>query len=188
MGNLGKRLIGIVVGVVLFIGIEEVRSRFRSPEASHQEKVTQEDADLYMQVLRATADRVKNPTSEDLRIIDDFSRIKNVGTATANDLTDAEKTTIWNTLEITRDLDKVVANDLHVDKERYENVKDKVELSLSLPQDEAGEVSPELTPAEKKALESKGEPIGSYAGEIKQLYATIYNNPLRKTVNERTRH
>ena len=188
MGSLGKRLIGIVVGVVLFIGIEQVRSRFGSSEAGHQEKVTQEDADLYMQVMRATADRAKNPTSEDLRIIDDFSRIKNVGTAAANDLTAAEKTTIWNALEITSNLDKVVANDLHVDKERYENVKDRVESALSLPQDEAGEVSPALTPAEKKALESKGEPIGFYAGEIKQLYAAIYNSPLRKAVHERVRH
>jgi hypothetical protein len=135
-----------------------------------------------MRVQRATADRVKNPAPEDLRIMDDFSRIKNARTASANQLSDAEKETIMKAIEITSNLDKIVAHDMHVDEERYGHVKDVVESALATPEDENTELSPELTPAEKKALETKGTAIASYASEIKQLYAAIWNNPLRKTV------
>src|SRR5712692_7111085 len=128
-----------------------------------------------MQVMRATADRVKNPTPEDLRTMDDFGRIKNVRTASANELTGAEKDTIMKALRLTSTLDEMVARDIGVDQGRYERVKDAVSSALPPPEEDQPEVSPELTPAEKKALESRGKTIGSYAGEIKQLYATIYN-------------
>jgi hypothetical protein len=185
MGNLGKRVIGIMIGVLLFIGIETVRDRWGVSESRHEDNVTQEDADLYMQVMRATAERVKNPTPEDLRTMDDFGRIKNVRTASANELTGAEKDTIMKALRLTSSLDEMVARDIGVDQGRYERVKDAVSSALPPPEEDQPEVSPELTSAEKKALESRGKTIGSYAGEIKQLYATIYNNPFRKTVNGR---
>lgn len=182
MGSLGKRLVGIVIGVILFIGIEEVRSRFGSSETSHEEKVTQADADLYLQVMRVAADRVNNPTPEDLRVMDDFSRIKNVRTASANELSDSDKQTIWKALELTSNLDKTVAHDMQVDENRYERVRDRVNSVLA-PEDDHAEVIPQLTSAEKKALAAKGEALGSSAQEIKQLYATVYNNPFKKTVN-----
>ncbi len=182
MDRIGKRVVGIIIGVVLFIGIEEVRSRWGFSSRESQENVTQEDADLYMRVMRATADRVKNPTPEDLRIIDDFSRIKNVRTASASDLTDVERETVMKAIRITSSLDEIVANELQVDRRRYEGVKDMVDSALPPPEDDHAQIPPELTPEEKKALESNGKAIGSYAPEIKQLYATINNNPLRKTV------
>jgi len=185
MGNLGKRVIGIIIGLLLFIGIESVRDRWSSFASRHEDSVTQEDADLYMGVLRATAERVKNPTPEDLRTMDDFSRIKNVRPASANELTSAEKDTIMKALRLTNNLDEMVARDMRVDQGRYERVREAVSSALPPLEDDQPEVSPELTPAEKKALESKGQPIGSYAGEIKQLYATIYDNPFRKTVKGR---
>jgi hypothetical protein len=181
MSRVGKRAIGIIVGIMLFIGVEEVRSRWGSPAVS-QENVTQEDADLYLRVMRATADRVKNPTPEDLRTIDDFSRIKNVPTASARDLNDAERETVMKAIRITSTLDEVVANELQVDRGRYERVKDVVDSALPAPEDDKAGISPELTVAERTALESKGKAIASYADEIKQLYATVYSNPLRKTV------
>jgi hypothetical protein len=162
-----------------------VRDRWGSSASRHEENVTQEDADLYMQVMRSTAELVKNPTPEDLRTMDDFGRIKNVRTASANELTDPEKDTIMKALRLTSNLDEMVARDIGVDQGRYERVRDAVSSALPPLEDDQPEVSPVLTPAEKKALESKGQTIGSYAGEIKQLYATICNNPFRKTVKGR---
>ncbi len=182
MERLGKKAIGVIIGVLLFILIQTVRGHLGFKEEDHREKVTQADVDLYLQVMRATAERVKNPTPDDLTTIDAFSRVPNVHAASARDLTDDQKNTIMQAITLTSRLDEVVAKDLNVDAERYEHAKNLVEAILTPPDEDHPNVSTELTDFEKQGLKSKGKALEPYAQEIKGIYSTIANSPLRHTV------
>lgn len=95
MGSLGKRVAGAIVGVILFIAVMEIRGHL-GPSADSGEtlKVADIDVNTYLQVMRATAARVKNPTPDDLATIDAFTRIPNVHTAQSKDLTEEQKDTV----------------------------------------------------------------------------------------------
>ncbi len=181
MERLGKKVIGVIIGVLLFILIQTVRSHLGIRGEDTREKVTQADADLYLQVMRATAARVKNPTAEDQATMDAFTRIKNVRTASASDLSADEKNTIQEAIMLTSRLDEIVAKDMKVDQARYEHAKEVVEAFLPPPEEDHPSVSTDLTEAEKKGLESKGKVLAPYALEIKDLYTTIANNPYKQT-------
>ncbi len=184
MGTLGKRVIGAIVGVALFIGIQEVRSRFSFLGSSNDgPKITEEDVNAYLEVLRATAERAKNPMPNDLTTMDAFSRIPNARTAQANQLSDDQKDTILRAIRLTGALDEVVAEERHVDLGRYRNAKDTIETILPPPGDDNPQVTTELTDGEKKALDSrKAKALAPYTHEIRELQVSIYNSPLRKAV------
>ncbi len=184
MNTLGKRVIGAIVGVALFIGYQEVRSRFSFLGSSNDgPKVTEEDVNAYLEVMRAAAERAKNPMPDDLTTIDAFSRIPNARTAQANQLSDDQKDTIMRVIRLTGALDEVVAEERHVDIFRYHHAKEAIETILPPPGDDNPQVTTELTDGEKKALDSrKAKVLAPHAQEIRKLQVTIYNSPLRKTV------
>jgi hypothetical protein len=183
MGSLGKRAIGAIIGVALFIGIQEVRSRLHVSGSSDGPKVTEEDVNAYLEVMRATAERVKNPMPNDLATIDAFSRIPNARTAQADQLSDDQKDTIMRAIRLTGALDEIVAEQRHVDMGRYRDAKDAIESILPPPDDDHPGASAELTEPEKKALDStRAKALAPDAQEIRELQTTIFNNPLRKTV------
>jgi len=183
MGRLGKRLIGIAVGVVLFIVIQEMRShRGSSGETGETTKVTDKDVNTYLQIMRATAARVKNPLPDDLATVDAFSRIPNVHTAQSSELTEDQKNTIFRAIRLTSQLDDIVAEEQNVAS--YSNAKEAVESILPAPDEEnPPQAGGGLTASEKKALSSGGaKALAPYGEEIRALQIEIYNNPLRKTV------
>ncbi len=184
MDILRSRLIRIMFGLLLFIAVQTVRRFWGSAQEDRNgtENVTQADADLYLQVLRATAQRVQHPTSEDLATIDALSRIKNVRTASASELTSAEKGTIQRAILLTSALDEIVAREMNVEMAPYLHAKGSVQAVLPPPDEDQPQVSAELSAAEKQALKSKGKALAPHAPEIKELYAVINDNPLRQTV------
>ena len=183
MGSLGKRLIGAAVGLILFIAIMELRSHLGLSEGTNETtKVSEQDVSTYLQVMRATAARVKNPTASDIATVDAFSRIPNARTAKANELSDNQKDTIFRTIQLTSQLDEIVAEEQNV--AGYTKAKDAVENILTAPTDDTPpSAAGGLTDTEKKAISSRGaKALAPYAEEIRSLQIEIYNNPLRKTV------
>jgi hypothetical protein len=183
MGTVGKKVIGAVVGVLLFIAIMEVRDHLGgSGDTSETTKISEKDVSTYLQVMRASADRVKNPTAEDRATIDAFNQIPNVHTAKANELSEDQKNTIFRAIELTGQLDEVVASEQNITG--YKSAKEAVESVLPAPDVEAPPLaSGGLTDSEKKALSSRNaRALSPYAQEIRSLQIEIYNSPLRKAV------
>ena len=183
MDGIGKKVTTILVGLALFIVIQQVRSRFGESSSGGESKITQEDADLYLKVMRQAAERVKNPPPEDVAIVDAFNQIPNVRTAQASQLTDDQKNTVFQAIKITGSLDEVVAESLHVDASKYEKAKGAIEDVFPFPESDSAASAGELTDTQKKALSSNAKVLAPAADEIKELQATIYNNPLRKKVH-----
>jgi hypothetical protein len=183
MNPLIKKVLGIVLGLLLFIAIMEIKSWIGGRSSGHHPPpITQEDADLYMSVMRQTAARVKNPPPEDIAVVDAFNRIPNARTAAADQLTDEQRKTIMDALRITETLDGVVAEEMQVDQSRYERAKEAVEEIFPPPSQEHPPASNGPTETRRKALDSYAKVLAPHADEFLKIQEEIYNNPLRKTV------
>ena len=181
MGTIGKKVVGIVVGIALFILIQEVRSRFGSNSSSSKgEKITQQEVDLYLRVMRATAERVNSPHAEELGVLEAFNQIPNARTAQASQLSAEQKETILDAQRLTASFDFVVADELKVGAEEYESAK--YALEDLLPPPEAPGDAADLTDAQRKVLDNRAEVLVPHVNEIRDLQRTFFNNPLRKTV------
>jgi len=183
MGSIGKKVIGAAVGLILFIAIMGLRSHLGlSGDTNETAKISEQDVSTYLQVMRATAARVKNPTADDIATVDAFNHIPNARTAKANELSDDQKDTIFRTIQLTSQLDEIVAEEQNVGG--YTKAKEAVESILAAPGDDSPlPAAGGLTDAEKKAVSSRAaKALAPYAEEIRSLQIEIYNNPLRKTV------
>ncbi len=184
MNTIGKKILGTIVGLALVIAIWEVKSRLGLDSSSDEgEKITQEEVDLYLRVMRTTVERVNNPHPEELGVVEAFNQIPNVRTVQAGQLTSDQKNTVMDALRMTDSLDFVVADELQVGADNYENAKYAIEEILAPPTKETPEVPAELTAEQKKALESHAEVLNLHVGEIRELQQAFFNNPLRKSVH-----
>ena len=163
MEKVGPLLIQLVIGISLICGIEAIRRRLgpghaagtvRSTQAFETAFVTRANMDLYMRVMRATAERERNPAPEDLRTMTAFKRIRSA--APAATLTPEEKQVVQRAFLLINALDEVVAAETHVDANQYRSAKAAVESVLPAPNPRRRDVPVVVTPDEWRALESRG--------------------------------
>ena len=193
MEKVGSSLIQLMIGISLICGIEAIRRRLgpmhaaetvRSTQAPETAHVTQANVDLYLGVMRATAERARNPGPDDLTTMAAFKRIRNAPSSPATKLTPEEKQIVRRALLLINALDEVVAQEKHVDRDRYRSAKAAVESVLPAPDQHRRELSEVVTPEEWQALKSKGAALAPWAREVRQLQFAIWSNPLRQSFAE----
>jgi len=181
--KVGTLLIQLMIGISLVCGIEAIRRRFgpahvaetvRSTRAPDPAFVTQANLDLYMRVMRATAERARNPGPEDLRTMAAFKRIRSAAFATK--LTPEEKQIVRRALLLINALDEVVAEEKHVDADRCSSAKAAVEAVLPAPNTHPRDVRGVVTLDEWRALESGGAVLLPWAQEVRELQSVVWSN------------
>jgi hypothetical protein len=193
MEKVGCSLIQLMIGISLICGIEAIRRRlgpmhaaetFRSIQAHVTTDVTQAKVDLYLKVMRATAERAQNPTSHDLATMAAFKRIRSVPSRLSTELTPEEKQIVQRAFLLSNALDDVVAREKHVDPDQYRNAKAAVESVLPAPDQHRREVLGVVTPEEWQALKSKGAALAPWAREVRELQSAILSSTLRQSLAE----
>ena len=193
MEKIGCSLIQLMIGISLICGIEAIRRRLgpmhaaesvRSTQAPETTDVTQANVDLYLGVMRATAERARNPTPEDLATMAAFTRIRNHPSFPATKLTPEDKQIVQRATLLINALDDVVAREKHVDPDRYRSAKAAVETVLPVPDQHRREASGVVTPEEWQALMSKGAALAPWAREVRELQSAIRSNTLGQSPAE----
>jgi hypothetical protein len=193
MEKVGSSVIQLMIGVSLIFGIEAIRRRLgpmhaaetvRPARAPETPRLTQANVELYLGVMRATAARARNPAPDDLTTMAAFKRIRNSSPSPDALLRPDEKQIVQRALLLINALDEVVAQERHIDKERYRSAKAAVESVLPAADPYGRKPSGVVTPAEWEALKSKGPALAPWAREVRELQSAIGSNPLRQSFGE----
>jgi hypothetical protein len=193
MEKVGSSLIQLMIGISLICGIEAIRRRLgpmraaetvRSTRALQTARVTQANVDLYLRVMRATAERARNPPPEDLTTMAAFKRIKSAPRSPATRLTPEEQEIVQRAFALMNTLDEIVARAKHVDTDRYRTAKAAVESVLPPPDQHHRDLSGVVTPEEWQALKSKRAALAPWAQEVRELQSAVWGYPLRQSFAE----
>jgi hypothetical protein len=149
--------------------------------------LTKDDVDLYLKVMRAAADRVKNPTAEDKASLDGAKKILAASAAGHVPDRDDVKTLERATL-VALSMDQIVADEMKLDGRAYRGIAEAVESAIPNPQIAAPSrdgAAPGMTETptvlEKRLSDvnaSNEKFLRSYRPEVQQIIA-IVRNPAR---------
>jgi len=143
--------------------------------------LTESDVELYLRVMRAAAERVRIPNSEDVQTIARARQI--ISAAAAGHVpgsTDAS--TLQQASQICLAMDQIVAREMQIDPNRYIAIADAIEAvvpnpDLVAPQEESAGVPPR-SPLERRlvSVNAANEAfLVSYRGEIQRLLSVVRN-------------
>lgn len=189
MEKVGCSLIQLMMVAALIFGVEATRRRLGPTHAADTTQptpaatavpVTQDAVDLYLGVMRATAERVRHPTPEDLATVAAFERIRNASSSPTSKLTREERQIIQRTVLLSSALDEVVAQEKRLDLDRYRAAKAAVESVLPVPDGKRHLTSGVLTAAESRALNSRGSVLAPWVREIRELQTFVFVNSSRQ--------
>ena len=96
------------------------------------EPLTTEDVQLYLKVMRAAAERVKNPTPADKAALEGASKILGAS-ASGRVPTQDEVKTLARANLVALSMDQIVAEDLKLDVKRYRGLAEAVESAVPNP-------------------------------------------------------
>jgi hypothetical protein len=190
MEKVGSSLIQLMIGISIICGIEAIRRRLgpmraaetvRSTQAREPAHVSPADVDLYLRVMRVTAERARNPSPEDLTTMAAFRRIRYGLRSPATKLTPEEHEIVQRASLLMNSLDEIVAQEKHVDANRYRSAKTAVESVLPAPDQHHRDLSGVVTPVEWQALKSKSSALAPWAREVRELQSAVFGNPLRQS-------
>ena len=94
--------------------------------------LTRDDVELYLKVMRAEAERVKNPTPADKSAIEGASKILAAG-ASGRVPTQADVKTLERANLVALSMDQIVAEEMKVDAKTYRGVAEAVESAVPNP-------------------------------------------------------
>ena len=146
--------------------------------------LTKEDVELYLQVMRAAAERVKNLTPADRAALDGAKRILAGGASGRVPTPDDVKTLAQANLVATS-MDQIVAGEMKLDGRTYRGIAEAVEAVVPNPAVEAASrvggappASHASTPLEKRLndVNSANEKfLAPYREEIQQIIVVVRN-------------
>lgn len=143
--------------------------------------LTASDVELYLRVMRAAAERVRIPNSEDMQTI---ARARQIISAAATgdvpSLMDAG--TLQQASQICLAMDQIVAREMQIDPNRYIAIADAIEAvvpnpDLVAPQEKSAGIAPR-SPLERRlvSVNAANEAfLVSYRGEIQRLLSVVRN-------------
>src|SRR6516165_2537519 len=120
MEKVGSSLIQLMIGISLICGIEAIRRRLgpmraaetvRPAQAREPAHVSQANVDLYLRVMRATAERARNPAPQDLTTMAAFRRIRYGPRSAATKLRPEEQEIVQRASLLINALDEIVAQE-----------------------------------------------------------------------------
>jgi hypothetical protein len=94
--------------------------------------LTQDDVDLYLKVMRAAAQRVKNPLLADTAALDDAKKIL-AGSASRRVPTHEEVMTLERANLVATSMDQIVADEMKLDSRTYRGIAEAVEAVVPNP-------------------------------------------------------
>jgi hypothetical protein len=94
--------------------------------------LTSDDVELYLEVMRAAAQRVKNPTSADKAAIEGASRIL-AGSASGRVPTQDDVKTLATANLVALAMDQIVADEMKIDAKTYRGIAEAVESAVPNP-------------------------------------------------------
>jgi hypothetical protein len=146
--------------------------------------LTKDDVDLYLKVMRAAAERVKNPTPSDLAALDGAKKIL-AGSGTGRVPTREDAKTLARANLVATSMDQIVVEEMKLDARAYRGIAEAVEAVVSSPSqggDSRGGAAPPAkgpaTPLEKRLsdVNSTNEKfLAPFRVEIQQLAAVVRN-------------
>jgi hypothetical protein len=94
--------------------------------------LTTDDAELYLKVMRAAAERVKNPTPADKAAIEGASKIL-AGSASGRVPTQTDVKTLERANLVALSMDQIVADEMKIDARTYRGIAEAVESAVPNP-------------------------------------------------------
>jgi hypothetical protein len=94
--------------------------------------LTSEDVELYLKVMRAAAERVKNPTPADKTAIEGASKIL-AGSASGRVPTQDDVKTLARANLVALLMDQIVADEMNIDAKKYRGIAEAVESAAPNP-------------------------------------------------------
>ncbi len=146
-----------------------------------QDPLTPSDVELYLKVMRAAAERVRNPNSEDTQTL---AQARQIMAAAANGRvpSSADASTLQHASQICLAMDQIVVRELRVDPANYTAIADAIEAVIpspfpSTPQNKSTELPPR-SPMERHLAEVDAANqafLVPYRDEIQSLLAVVRN-------------
>ncbi len=146
--------------------------------------LTKDDVDLYLKIMRAAAERVKNPAPADRVALEEAKKIVDSGAAGRAPTPDGVKTLERATL-VAITMDQIIAEDMKVDGRTYRGIADAVESVIPNPavaktSGDGAAAAPDHapTPLEKRLSDvnaANAKFLAPYREEIQDLVGVVRN-------------
>lgn len=146
--------------------------------------LTQDDVNLYLKVMRAAAQRVKNPLSADTAALDCAKRIL-AARASGRVPTHEEVMTLERANLVATSMDQIVADEMKLDSRTYRGIAEAVEAVVPNPNVGVafGEADPPATERTPSPLEIRLSEVNAanekilvpYREEMQKLVAVVRN-------------
>jgi hypothetical protein len=146
--------------------------------------LTTDDVELYLKVMRAAAERVKNPTPADKAAIEGASKIL-AGSASGRVPTQDDVKTLARANLVALSMDQIVADEMKIDAKTYRGIAEAVESAIPNPalavtSAKAMQLVPNHTPTPLQERLSSAKTANEkflvpYRGEIQKLLPIVRN-------------
>ncbi len=156
--------------------------------AATPDRLSQEDVDLYLELMRAAAARVNNLLPADKAALGRMTRIQDdveAGRIPTPLEGDPEAEIIERGMRVQQSLDLVIAEEKSVDVEHYTAVRDLIENLINpsgvVPEEGDDGSGKPLTPSQAQTRLANKKLLAPYAPEIEQLYQVVRRSLAEKT-------
>jgi hypothetical protein len=146
--------------------------------------LTKDDVELYLRVMRAAAERVKNPVASDKAALEGAKRIL-AGSASGRVPTQDDVKTLERANLVALSMDQIVADEMKINGRTYRGIAEAVESAVQNPGQPValGDGRPPLPDHAPTPLENRLSVINTanekfltpYRGEIQKLIAVVRN-------------
>jgi predicted small lipoprotein YifL len=165
-------------------GAKPVEATLEQQTEQKLDPLTKEDIELYLKVMRAAAERVKNPLTEDKSALDDARKILAASAAGHTPTRDDVKTLERANL-VALSMDQIVADQMKLDGRTYRGIAEAVEtavpnpaLAVTSPNGALPASDDTSTPLEKRLSDAHAANekfLTPYREEIQKLTAIVRN-------------
>ena len=146
--------------------------------------LSKDDAELYLKVMRAAADRVKNPSPSDKATLESAKKIL-AGRASGRVPTQDDVKTLQRATLVALSMDQIVAEDMKLDGRTYRGIAEAIESAVQNPAlaETSGKASKPPRDSAPTPLEERlssvnsanGKFLSPYREEILKLLPVVHN-------------
>jgi hypothetical protein len=164
-------------------GAKPAEASFEQQTEQKLDPLTQDDVELYLKVMRAAAERVKNPVAGDKTALEGARRIL-AGSASGRVPTPEDVKTLERANLVALSMDQIVVDEMKIDGRTYRGIAEAIESAVQSPAlaVASGDVRPTPdhtpTPLEKRLSDVNGTNekfLTPYRNEIQKLVAVVRN-------------
>jgi hypothetical protein len=156
------------------------RERTRSVDVAALSPLSQEDVNLYVDLMRAAALRVQNLLPRDTAALARMSRVQDdmdAGRIPTPLKGDPEAEVIARGMTVRQAMDEIIAEERGLDVAHYRTVRDQIERivnpSNSFPNDGDEVLGGRITPEEARIRLANTKIVAPHADEIERLYQMV---------------